>query len=220
MNFSRISNAVATFRKEHGISVENFFNPESLKYAILKWTSIVLILVSGLCLSAYCIVDIIAYEKACNNPVLVDAQISVEIENAPLSFELRYIEYLSYEYGGVKYEGIVLKSHKEWATYALSNDGKTVSVAINPNDPSQLVQYMVNDFLNTISLVILSVGLAFLVYGILIENDRIWNWRVSRASKSAFSTVQPDYFKDSVILILFFATLLCFICNFTFPNTF
>ena len=148
------------------ISVKAFFEPEKYRGRAVKWIGITLTLLLGVGLFLVNLNDLIVYEKACKEPTYVRAAVSVSVGSNP---NRRYVERLSYEYSGVEYQDVFYASHAYRDTAA--KDGEVVSVAINPENPGELLQYMVNFGFVYAGIIVTALGLALLTCGIIFESS-------------------------------------------------
>ena len=144
------------------IYAKTFFEPEKYRGRAVKWIAITLILLLGIGLFSFNLNDLIGYEKACAEPTCVQAAVSVSMESNP---NRRYVERISYTYGGVEYRDVFYASHAYRDT--AMKDGEVVSVAINPENPGELLQYMVNFGFVYAGIIVTALGLALLSYGII-----------------------------------------------------
>ena len=148
------------------ISVKAFFEPEKYRGRAVKWIGITLTLLLGVGLFLGNLNDLVVYEKACAEPTYVQAAVSVSMGSNP---NRRYEERLSYEYSGVEYKDIFYASHAYRDT--AMKDGEVVSVAINPENPGELLQHMVNFGFVYAAIIVTALGLALLSYGIISETS-------------------------------------------------
>ena len=148
------------------ISVKAFCELEKYRGRAVKWIGITLTLLMGLGLFLCNLNDLIAYEKACAVPTYVQATVSVSMGSNP---NRRYVERLSYEYSGVEYQDVFYTSHAYRDTAA--KDGEVISVAINPENPGELLQCMVNFGFVYAGIIVTALGFALLSYGIISETS-------------------------------------------------
>ena len=195
--------------------MDAFFEPDSARRKVMKWGIILLIILSGIGLFLLNVDDVIAYEECIKSPVYVEATVSVRQEG---SLVTKYPMYLSYSYEGKIYERVPYASNQNELN--LRNDGKVIMVAINPDNPSQLVSKMVNKTLFTCSVLIMAVGWALLFYGIAVKIDSFHNWRSKAAQRGGSFSGKPDYWKDIFIVFLIILLSLSFILCMIFPNAY
>ena len=148
------------------ISVKAFFEPEKYRGRAMKWIGITLTLLLGFGLFLGNLNDLIVYEKACAEPTYVQATVSVSMGSNP---NRRYVERLSYEYSGVEYQDVFYASHAYRDTAA--KDGDVISIAINPENPGELLQRMVNFGFVYAGIIVTALGFALLSYGIISETS-------------------------------------------------
>lgn len=182
------------------ITAKRFFEPETTCDSVIKWTAICLLILLGLGLLLINLDDLIVYEKACDDPIYVQGTVSVSYNPGS---NREFVEKLSYSYNGVEYQDVFYRSVAN-GKYA-SEEGKIISVAINPKNPGELLQHMVNSGFVVASLILMCLGIALLVYGIAIENDTFRNWRRTCGAKDAYGERKPRYGMD--VLLTFVVVL-------------
>ena len=190
-----------------------FFEPEKYCGRAVKWIAITLMLLLGVGLFLVNLNDLIGYEKACAEPIYVQAAVSVSMESNP---NRRYVERLSYEYSGVEYKDIFYASHPYRDTAA--KDGEVISVAINPETPGELLQYMVNFGFVYAGIIVTALGLALLTYGIICETSAFQKRRRTYGQKNAYGKPLSHH-QISIILLfgVFLAVEFAGMCI-IFPN--
>ena len=195
------------------ISMKAFFEPEKYCGRAVKWIAITLMLLLGVGLFLVNLNDLIGYEKACAEPIYVQAAVSVSMESNP---NRRYVERLSYEYSGVEYKDIFYASHPYRDTAA--KDGEVISVAINPETPGELLQYMVNFGFVYAGIIVTALGLALLTYGIICETSAFQKRRRTYGQKNAYGKPLSHH-QISIILLfgVFLAVEFAGMCI-IFPN--
>jgi hypothetical protein len=142
------------------------FEPTTLRQKVVKWLAILVVNVIGVFFLVSTIQDISYYQRVCREGVWVDAVISVlpgDIWNRKADYE----SWLSYEYDGIRYEDVFYDGGR--SPERMKDNGKTIRVLIDPQNPTQLAERIVNIFLVAVSLIVFSVGIAMLLYGIAIE---------------------------------------------------
>ena len=195
------------------ISMKAFFEPEKYCGRAVKWIAITLMRLLGVGLFLVNLNDLIGYEKACAEPIYVQAAVSVSMESNP---NRRYVERLSYEYSGVEYKDIFYASHPYRDTAA--KDGEVISVAINPETPGELLQYMVNFGFVYAGIIVTALGLALLTYGIICETSAFQKRRRTYGQKNAYGKPLSHH-QISIILLfgVFLAVEFAGMCI-IFPN--
>ena len=195
------------------ISVKAFFDPEKYHSRAAKWIGITLTLLLGVGLFLVNLNDLIVYEKASKEPTYVQAAVSVTMGSNP---NRRYVERLSYEYSGVEYKDIFYASHPYRDTAA--KDGEVISVAINPETPGELLQYMVNFGFVYAGIIVTALGLALLTYGIICETSAFQKRRRTYGQKNAYGKPLSHH-QISIILLfgVFLAVEFAGMCI-IFPN--
>lgn len=143
--------------------------------------------------------DVAAYEQACREPIAVEAVIDVVEYNSG-----SYEEYVSYTCEGVRYERVFLRHRK--SHLALDDDGERITVTLDPRDHGTLTRHMIREERWHISLGMMALGLAMLVYCGLLGNERLRSWLVSHGSIEGRELDQPDYPVDMAVL-----TILCYL---------
>ena len=173
----------------------------------MKWIGITLTLLLGVGLFLGNLNDLIVYEKACAEPTYVQATVSISMGSNP---NRRYVELLSYVYGGVEYQGVFHESHAYRDT--AMKDGEVVSVAVNPENPGELLQRMVSFGFVYAGIIVTALGLALLSYGIISKTSAFQKRR---------STCENPLSHHQISIILLFGvflavefTVMCII----FPN--
>ena len=191
------------------ITLNMFFEPETTRQRVIKWTAICLVLCLGLGLLLVNLPDLIAYNEVCQEPIYVDATVSVRRGSS-----YYYDEYLSYEYENTVYKDIYYRTVKSWVANV---QGTIITVAINPNHPVQLVEHMVQGDFSQLSMLILAVGIAMLLYGIAIEFASFRNWRLSKAIRKSSRAIEPDYLMDMFVFSALVATVVFSVMALSFP---
>lgn len=193
--------------------MNDFFEPVTPRQKTIKWVTVLLIVFIGTGIFLLNLDDVIAYEELVKNPVYVQATISVEQEGFLI---VSYPMYLSYSYAGKTYEKVPYKANQNKLN--LRDDGKSLTVAINPDDPTQLASKMVNRFLFDASLLIIVIGYALLFYGIAIEIEPFRNWRSKKTKGKDCIMENPDYAKDVFLISLVMILSLTLALALCFPN--
>ena len=202
-----------------------FWEPVTKRQKCIKWTIILLLLSLGISIFLFKLDDIRACEYACNNPVIVEAERKIIRSSSFFTGYPHYNIYLSYTYKGVKYEDIYYYMTKN--EHILWDGIETLTVAVDPNNPGMPIRNMFNEGPVVFAIVLWSLGLTMLVYGIAVEFPSFRNWRVSCANRPYFfsrpygkpvkHTDAPDYAKDFVLIFIpiLFSTIVILV--FLFP---
>ena len=136
-----------------------FFEPTSFWQRMIKWIAILLVNVIGIFCFVSSVMDICYLQRVCREGVWVDAVISAKpgnIWDREADYECR----LSYEYDGIRYEDVFYQGGR--SPERMKDNGKTIRVLIDPQNPTQLAERIVNVFLVAVSLIVFSVGIAML----------------------------------------------------------
>lgn len=206
---------------------QDFWEPHTFAYRLLKWGSVTLMILSGICLFLLNLDGIRAYEYACNNPVIVEAEKEVTGSLTSTAYEI----YVNYSYGGVEYEHIYYDSYSSARNPDIIWGGENhIMVAIDPHNPGMPIRNMFSKAPVWISVPLWSLGLSMLIYGTALEFPKFRAWRVLCANRPSFlsrpytkpnvDTDHPDYLKDAAFIwfpILFISTI---ILSLLFPYTF
>ena len=187
------------------INIVTFFKPENKQQRIIKWSVIALLNLLGILLLSACIRNLIICEEASNHPIIVEATISVSIEDSFFSANHYYKESLSYQIGDTLYDGVFYSQGR--GNSRLAEQGKVITVAVNPDNPEQLIEHMYNQCLYWASILVLSVGLVLLLYGILAEKTKV------------FRQPNPDYFGVAFITEVAVLSVMGIGLSLIFPNT-
>ena len=209
------------------ITLKDYFEPKSLFHAAIKWVSIILCILFGLGTFLVNLEDMQAYEDACKSPVVVEATKSVVFTRG-ITGSLSYVTQLSYSYNGIYYSNVFYQSSRSPST--LDYRGEVITVAINPNNPGELMCDMFPEGRVIFAVVIWSIGLSLLIYGIAIKIETFRDWRIDRANHRGFLSrlfpgpmqyqENPDYLKDSFFLALLIHCVSKVILIVLFPSTF
>ena len=192
------------------VILKAFFEPATVRQRVIKWSVIALLLALGIGTFFLQYDALRAFQKAAKNPVYVHATMDVHTKGGILTFGLEYVVTLSYECDGKQYEGVYYKSRMN--EYYMQYDGKETTVAVNPENPCELVENMYNPFWNVIPIASGTVGLACLIYGIAIETDTFRKWRIKAAVRRYRLAKTPDYVDD--VLIIWFPVVILAIVMF------
>ena len=209
------------------ITLKDYFEPKSLFHAAIKWVSIILCILFGLGTFLVNLEDMQAYEDACKSPVVVEATKSVVFTRG-ITGTLSYVTQLSYSYNGIYYSNVPYQSSRSPST--LDYRGEVITVAINPNNPGELMCDMFPEGRVIFAVVIWSIGLSLLIYGIAIKIETFRDWRIDRANHRGFLSrlfpgpmqyqENPDYLKDSFFLALLIHCVSKIILIVLFPSIF
>ena len=173
--------------------------------------------------------DIVAYETACNDPVYVQATITVKHAASLLSSTGGSLDIvLDYNYDGVHYQNIYYQSSKSSNRWA--DQGSTITVAVNPENPAQPIRNMLNTIFVWPPCVLWTLGLSGLIYTLALACPRFRAWRIRIANKPSFlsrpygkpqsEVFEPDYLKDIFLLMLLIWIITSVILSLIFPHTF
>ena len=195
---------------------------------ISNWVFIISAILISVTLFVFRLDDIVAYETACNDPVYVQATITVKKSTSLFSTADSIDVVLDYSYNGVYYPNVLYRCSRSprWWT----DNGKTITVAVNPENPGQLVQDMLNHTAVWLSPLLCALGLSALIYTLALEFPRFRAWRVRAANKPALisrpygkskpEVYEPDYLKDIFILMLPILIITSVILSLIFPYAF
>ena len=145
----------------------DFWEPDTTKQKFVKWGTILLVLLLGVSIFLINLGDMVTYEYACKNPIIVEAKQTVKVTQSWFSGTTCYDLYLSYHYDGVDYNDILYRNTQN-PNYMFA-DIDTITVAVAPNDPSIPIIRMFNEGPITFAVVLCLLGLSMLIYGILID---------------------------------------------------
>lgn len=210
------------------MNFRKFWEPGDFRGHCIKWLAILLPILISVYLFLHMLEPIRAYERACRNPVIVEAEKQVVPYHTDFTGATYYDILLSYEYDGVSYSGIYYHYSKNPS--ALWEEPGHVRVAINPEHPEVLVRHMLRKTPVELSVAFWTLGLSLLIYALALKIPAFLSWRIRAANKPAFlsrpygkpkpEVCEPDYLKDIALLLLpvFAATIL--ILSFIFPYTF
>ena len=212
---------------EDMITLKDYFEPKSLFHAAIKWVSIILCILFGLGTFLVNLEDMQAYEDACKSPVVVEATKSVVFTRG-ITGSLSYDTQLSYSYNEIHYSNVPYQSSRSPLT--LDYRGEVITVAINPNNPGELMCDMFPEGMVFFAVVIWSIGLSLLIYGIAIKIETFRDWRIERANHRGFlsrlfpSSIRyepnPDYLKDTFFILLLVFSISAILLKFLFPYVF
>ena len=204
---------------------EDFWEPSTAKHKRIKWTVIILTLFLSAFIFAINLNDIRAYEYACENPIIVEAEKKV-VQTQGFLFEPCYEIYLSYTHNDVKYENVFLRSSRYDGTRR--QNGEVVMVQVAPNDPSTPLLNMFNSTPVNLAVVLWSLGLSMLIYGSAIEFTAFRKWRVGKANRRGFFSrpygkpmefaANPDYLRDAAMIFILVMVLNMAIFALIFPH--
>ena len=172
--------------------------------------------------------DIIAYEAACNDPVYVQATITVQRPASLFSTAESLEAVLDYHHNGVHYQNVFYRSNQHPRMW--EEHGTTITVAVDPNNPGQLVRHMLDGWSIWIPTLLWGLGLSGLIYTLALAFPRFRAWRVRAANKPALisrpygkskpEVYEPDYLKDIFILMLPILIITSVILSLIFPYAF
>lgn len=202
---------------------EDFWEPTTIKQKCIKWGGIAMVMLLGISIFLLRLDNLQAYEYACKHPIIVEAE-----RKLVYTHDIYHEIYLSYTYDGVKYEDIYYRTSKN---PSIRWDGiTTLTVAVDPNDPSMPIQNMFSPSPTLFGLVLWSLGLSMLIYGSALEFRSFRKWRVKRANQPVFLSrpygkpaafsAKPEYLTDFIIISLPVIFIHVIILTFVFPCTF
>ena len=94
------------------VDLQKFLEPADFRGQCIKWITILLPILISIHIFLYQLAPIWAYERACRNPVIVEAETTLVPVLTTFSGTTHYEIYLSYEYDGVSYSGIYYRYSK------------------------------------------------------------------------------------------------------------
>ena len=172
--------------------------------------------------------DMIAYEAACNDPVYVQATITVQRPTSLFSTAESLESVLDYSYDGVYYQNVYYHGNQNPSMW--EDHGTTITEAVNPNNPGQLLRHMLNGWSIWIPILLWGLGMSGLIYTLALAFPRFRVWRVHAANKPAWisrpygkskpEVSKPDYFKDLFFLMVLIWILTAVFLSLVFPHTF
>ena len=121
---------------------------------------------------------------------------------------------LSYEYDGIHYEDVFYQGSR--SPYIMEDNGKMIRVLIDPQNPTQLAERIVNVFLVAVSLILFSVGIAMLLSGIAIEVPGFYQKRLALQQRKYPHLTSLDHWSDVgliagiLFIVLWIALILIF----------
>lgn len=177
------------------VQIFRFFESPS-KRGLRVGIALALILL-GMCGFMRQIDDVAALEEAKQEPIVVDALLTVVSDGHG-----GYNKLVSYSYDGVDYERVFYYSTENH--YAKKDDGETIRVMLNPRNHGQLTRNIVNEMTLNLPLISMALGLGLFSYCACLGNSRIRSRLVRIASGRDREQDQPDYLVD----LLFMATLI------------
>lgn len=210
------------------IPSEDFWEPHTTKQRFIKWGIIVFLLLLSIFIFLINLDGLMAYENACNNPVYVQATITVRRSTGLTASVGSLDAVLSYNYDGVQYQDVYYRGNQNPRMW--DDHGDTITVAVNPKNPSQLVKWMLNEMTVLFSILLWALGLSMLVYTIALDIPVFYTWRIRAANKPPFLSrpygkpspvvFKPDYIKDIAVLIILICIVTIVILSLIFPHTF
>lgn len=201
----------------------DFWEPVTTKQKSVKWGIIYFLLLLGLSIFLINLDDLHAFAYACEHPIIVEAERKLVYTHEPY-----HDIYISYTYDGVQYEDIYYGYSKN---PGIRWDGvKTLTVALDPNDPGTPVEYMYHATPAALGVVLWSLGLSMLIYGTLLEFPAFRAWRVRKANHPGFLSrpygkptaysANPEYLTDFVVISVPIFVVHAILLMFIFPYTF
>ena len=205
-----------------------FWEPGDFRGQCIKWVFILLPLLLSIYIFLHMLQPILAYEQACEHPVIVEAQTELVPVLTTFSGTTHYEIRLSYEYDGNFYSGIYYRYSKSPA--ALWSTEETVTVALNPAQPEVLLKFMLSRTPIDIAFLLWCLGSTLLSYAIALEIPGFRRWRIRAANKPDLLTrpygkpkpevFSPDYSKDILLLLIPFSIVTMLSLSLIFPHTF
>ena len=186
-----------------------FFEPTTFWQRMIKWIAILLVNVIGIFCFISSVMDICYLQRVCREGVWVDAVISAKPGNI-WDREADYEIWLSYEYDGIRYEDVFYQGGR--SPERMKDNGKMIRVLIDPQNPTQLAERIVNVFLVAVSLIVFSVGIAMLLYGMAIEVPGFYQKRLALQQRKYPHLTSLDHWPDvglmaGILFIVLWITL-------------
>lgn len=192
-----------------------FFESADRKHTVIRWTVVVLLIAMGAGILALNLDDLRTFELAAREPILVEAQISVVDEGW---WSESYMMYLSYTYGGVEYEKVPYLGNQNPATPY--REGETVTVALDPRDPGELVMHMLKSGQINAAMFMLSAGLGLMAYFLALRSEAFRRKREEKAARHSRNKGRPDYILDTVLFTVPILVMLILTMGAVFPEAY
>ena len=174
-----------------------FYEASDRKHTVIRWMVIVLLIVMGAGILALNLDDLRAYEKAVEEPILVDGEISVVDEGW---WSESYVMYLTYSYDGVEYEGVPYRSSKNPETPKRA--GEKVTVSLDHRNHGQLARNILKTGRIKAAIVMLSAGVGLLAYFLALRSEAFRAKREEKASQHTWNKGKPDYVLDTALFVV------------------
>lgn len=182
-----------------------FFELRRMRW--IRFGVVLLLLGMGIGVFLYHFDDLRTFEAVCQDPVNVEAVVSVEVD---LPY---YDKYLSYTYDGICFDRVFYHSTK--STDTLWEDGSVITVSIDPRNPGALAEQMLSADAIHLALVLMAAGLSAGGYALALQNDRFRAWRLRVAQKRSRDGL--DYAWDAFMLALIIWVVLWLALAVAFP---
>jgi hypothetical protein len=187
-----------------------FFEPTTFWQRMIKWIAILLVNVIGIVCFVSSVMDICYLQRVCREGVWVDAVISAKPGNI-WNRKADYESWLSYEYDGIRYEDVFYDAGR--SPERMKDNGKTIRVLIDPQNPPQLAEKIVNIFWVAVSLIVFSVGIAMLLYGVAMEVPGFYQKRLALQQRKYPHLTSLDHWPDvglmaGILFIVLWITLI------------
>ena len=186
------------------------FEPTTLQQKAVKWLAIILANVVGISAFVSIMLDISCLQRVCREGVYVEAVVSVRLGELWI-LEADYESWLSYEFDGKCYEDVFYRGSR--SPSLMEDNGKTIRVLIDPQNPTQLAEKIVNIFWVAVSLIVFSVGIAMLLYGTAIEVPGFYQKRLALQQRKYPRLTSLDHWPDvglmaGILVIVLWITLI------------
>lgn len=185
------------------------------KHTVIRWTVIVLLIAMGFGVLALNLDDLRAYEKAVEEPLLVEGEISVVDEGW---WSESYVMYLTYSYDGVEYEGVPYRSSKNPETPQRA--GEKVTVSLDHRNHGQLARHILKTGRINAAIAMLSVGLGLLAYFLALRSEAFRAKREEKAAQHTWNKGKPDYVLDTALFVVPFLVFIELGLAILFPAAF
>lgn len=202
----------------HQFNSVAFFEPTTLRQKLIKWAVIFVLNLVGISLFVSSVQDMCYYERVFCDSVYVEAVISASRVEDTWVGDPTYERRLSYVFNGKQYDEILHDSGR--SASRLEDDGKTITVMIDKDNPAQLSKWIVSDEKVTVSVIVLSLAVSLLAYGIAIEFASFRQKRVAKQRKKYPHAERADYYTDIGIPALIICLFLFCLLLLAFPNVF
>ena len=209
--------------KIRAISWKDFWEPTSAKQKCIKWGCIALLIILGMSIFLLRLNKLLAYEYASGHPVIVEAERKLVYTHEPY-----HDIYLSYTCNDVKYENIYYGYSKN---PSIRWDGvTTMSVAVDPGNPAQPIHNMFSPTPTIFAVMLWSLGLSMLIYGVALLFPSFRAWCVKQGNKPGFlglpygkpttHSENPEYLTCLIVAFIPIMLIHAILLLFLFPYTF